>query len=258
MSWYEKLMEAARKEGKTRLINDRENKRLYLERLHLHPRWLTLWLFRANLHCIHASDDPADGLHDHPWPFITIILKGGYYEHLKNGERKWRKPGSIIFARSKRLHRLELRKRLKPGYYGYLNYLECKFTEETPCWTLFIMGPRFNKSWRFLIDGKFFDHKEWLRKREEAPKVYYVDVVHSNNIDQQIASRLHRKQLSNSSIYAVLSKMDDKKEDEEEHKEYMRSFGYHRTQNEMPYSVSIETQNDKALKAYKNYQKGKN
>jgi hypothetical protein len=34
--------------------------------------------FSIKLHNILQSDDAC--LHDHPWPFISIILRGGYYE----------------------------------------------------------------------------------------------------------------------------------------------------------------------------------
>src|SRR3954465_13658675 len=46
-------------------------------------RW-TLFGARSNgnvavyLHRFHRSD--ADELHNHPWPFISIILAGGYWE----------------------------------------------------------------------------------------------------------------------------------------------------------------------------------
>lgn len=41
-------------------------------------RWvLNLGLFAIRLHHWSGSDDERH-LHDHPWPFLTIVLKGGY------------------------------------------------------------------------------------------------------------------------------------------------------------------------------------
>lgn len=81
--------------------------------------------FSIKYHKILASDDPCN--HDHPWPFVTIILKGGYFEwtpiHQEDsGERMdsgmgvdgmpenchFHKPGSIMYRPADWIHRLEL------------------------------------------------------------------------------------------------------------------------------------------------------
>lgn len=98
------------------------------------------------LHHIHRSDDDR-ALHDHPWKNVSIVLKGGYFEHrpmfptfyardLKlNGtaetESLWRGPGSIVFRAATALHRLEIPKGSPDG-----------------AWTLFITGPRV-REWGF-------------------------------------------------------------------------------------------------------------
>jgi hypothetical protein len=62
-----------------------------------------------------SPDRPTD-FHDHPWPYLTIILRGGYTEvtpvydrsGLYLGEkRKWYKPGSVLFRRARSWHYLE-------------------------------------------------------------------------------------------------------------------------------------------------------
>lgn len=78
-------------------------------------------------HQILQSDDVCP--HDHPWGFITIILKGGYYEwtpvtqsergkvlHNRVGVdgdievQRWHGAGSIMYRPAKWRHRLELKK----------------------------------------------------------------------------------------------------------------------------------------------------
>ncbi len=50
------------------------------------PYLLRWWVIPRNrvlnvyLHCILRSDDDR-ALHDHPWPFVSIILRNGYVEH---------------------------------------------------------------------------------------------------------------------------------------------------------------------------------
>lgn len=93
-------------------------------------------LFSVKLHKIVLSDDEC--LHDHPWAFMTIILKGGYYEISDNeGVRKntFYKPGSILFRPATWVHRLQL----KVDEDGY----------EIPCHTLFFNFKRV-REWGFI------------------------------------------------------------------------------------------------------------
>jgi hypothetical protein len=96
----------------------------------------------ARVHCILRSDD-ARAFHDHPWPYLTIILKGGYYEvrpmYDKSGlylgdETKWHGPGSILFRPAKSWHRLVI-------------------LEGQPAWTVFITG-KYQQRWGFLPQPK--------------------------------------------------------------------------------------------------------
>lgn len=81
------------------------------------PKWLP---FNILIHRILDNDHGA-GVHNHPCPYITIILTGGYWETLKEG-RHWRPPGYIGFRSADTKHRVDI----KPG--------------ATPI-TLFIQGP---------------------------------------------------------------------------------------------------------------------
>jgi len=76
---------------------------------------------RMCLHVFHRSD--ADDLHDHPWPFISVILWRGYREvtpwrraysgppsdggpEFRRCKRVW--PGMILFRPAAHIHRVEL------------------------------------------------------------------------------------------------------------------------------------------------------
>lgn len=92
--------------------------------------------FNAYVHRFHRSDDDR-ALHDHPWPWCSIILSGGYIEHtIAAGgvhRRKWQAPGTMRFGVPRAAHRIEL-------------------VESFPClWearTLFIRGPKV-REWGF-------------------------------------------------------------------------------------------------------------
>lgn len=71
----------------------------YLVRL----RILQTPLFAFYLHWILRSDDRERGLHDHPWDFVSVILRGGYVEHTSTG-RKWYGPGSVLYRRAEAFH----------------------------------------------------------------------------------------------------------------------------------------------------------
>ena len=75
----------------------------YLERFYL----LTVGSFSAFGHIFHM-DDP-DPLHEHPWPWGRIILRGRYREHYHDGTCEDFGPGHIVWHRHELvLHRVEL------------------------------------------------------------------------------------------------------------------------------------------------------
>lgn len=106
-------------------------------------------LLGARVHHILRSDD-GRVFHDHPWWYLTIILRGGYWEVrpvFVDGvasycARTWRGPGSVLLRRAASWHRLEL----PPG--------------ET-AWTLFCTGPKV-QHWGFLVGRKKVGWREYL------------------------------------------------------------------------------------------------
>jgi hypothetical protein len=97
--------------------------------------------FNVFIHQFMSSDEPI--LHDHPWWFFTIILKGGYWEHLRDGSRVWRRPGSFRFNR------------------GTFHWIEIPESGKT--WSLFIRG-RKTREWGFLENNVWVHWKEYLDK----------------------------------------------------------------------------------------------
>ena len=86
--------------GRKLVIMDRINNEPYLERYYIFLKDRTRFPFNVFLHRFLKSD--PDDVHDHPWPYATLILKGGYWEWIpqfnSKGEKiceiaKWRAPG---------------------------------------------------------------------------------------------------------------------------------------------------------------------
>ena len=59
------------------------------------------------------ADDHGEGVHSHLCPYITIILRDGYWETLKQG-KFWRPVGYIGFRSANNLHRVDLKLGTKP------------------------------------------------------------------------------------------------------------------------------------------------
>ena len=74
--------------------------------------------FGLYVHWFQTSDD--DCLHDHPWPFLTIILRGGYWEGTPGPGRdrvtvsRWHGPGSVHVRPARWLHRIAIDPARKP------------------------------------------------------------------------------------------------------------------------------------------------
>lgn len=108
-------------------------------------RWRLLecpW-FRVFFHRILRSDSDRH-LHDHPFNFVSLIVRGGYWEYrpnpsmLRADKAQWHGFGEIIFRRATDLHRLVL---------------------DRPAWTIVIAGRRL-RPWGFQTE------RGWVAWRE--------------------------------------------------------------------------------------------
>ena len=137
---YLKLLE---KLGRKRLVLDRgpthpeyHKAKPWMNRYYVlfknRPKWFP---FNIIVHEM-LDDDHGKGVHNHMCPYITIVLKDGYWETLSDGKH-WRPPGYIGFRSADDFHRVNL----KPG---------------TKPLTIFIPGPfGFRKKSRAAYDQDF-------------------------------------------------------------------------------------------------------
>jgi len=131
-----------------RIIMDRQCNEPLLTRYYLFLKDRKRFPFNAFLHKFHKGD-PGD-VHDHPWPYFTLILAGGYYEWvlLDNAEvRKWRGPGHFRFCSANSYHRIELKEGVTP-------------------WTLFMPGPQ-TREWGFLVKDKWIHNDHYLETNKQ-------------------------------------------------------------------------------------------
>ena len=73
------------------------------------PKWFP---FNIIIHEM-LDNDHGEGVHNHLCPYITVVLKEGYWETLKNGKH-WRPPGYVGFRSADNLHRVDLEPGTKP------------------------------------------------------------------------------------------------------------------------------------------------
>lgn len=144
------------KMGRKRIVLDRQSREPYLERYYLFLKDRNRFPFNIFLHRFLKSD--PDHTHDHPWSYATVILKGGYWEHIPteygplrspdgnlNTKRVWRGPGHFRICSADSFHRIEL-------------------NPEVECWTLFMPG-RQRREWGFDVEGQWIHHEKYLEKR---------------------------------------------------------------------------------------------
>jgi len=138
-----------------RVILDRQSFKPYLIRYYVFLKDRKRFPFNIFVHKFLKSD--PDDVHDHPWPYATLILKGGYYEWVpkfdkagrKIGEiRHWRGPGHLRISKATSYHRIELNSKIE-------------------CWTLFMPGPQ-RKEWGFLVDNKWIPNEQYFQLRKST------------------------------------------------------------------------------------------
>ena len=102
MKWFLNTLDRL---GRKRIVMDRQNDEPYLERYYLFLKDRKRFPFNVFLHKFLKSD--PDDVHDHPWPYATLILKGGYHEWTPLFNREGKKiakhangvgPGIFVFV----------------------------------------------------------------------------------------------------------------------------------------------------------------
>lgn len=129
--------------------------------------YMIRWSFTPfiKLHKFVSSDDSC--MHDHPWWFISIVLRGGYWDVTqitapKEGHAQWVKkifkgPGSLMFRKPLHLHRVELHEE------WIQRTPESKVLTYKPCWTLVINGPD-QREWGFMTRTGWIEWKKFFER----------------------------------------------------------------------------------------------
>ena len=149
------LLKLLERLGRKRIVMDRVENEPYLERYYLFLRERDRFPFNVFLHKFLKSD--PDDVHDHPWPYATLVLKGGYWEWIphfdtvgrKIGEYQvWRGPGHFRVSKARSFHRIEL-------------------DPDITAWTLFMPGPK-QRDWGFLVRNQWIQWEEYLKQRKSV------------------------------------------------------------------------------------------
>ena len=139
--------------GVPHVVIERSVGQVYMRRWWILPRnnWCNIYLHQFLL-----SDEPR--LHDHPYSWISIVLKGGYFENLYKRACRVVLPGSIRYGKATDLHYITLFPDWSKG--------NLRGTSLRPAWTIFITGRR-KRDWGFLILDKWVPWRQVLRNGSE-------------------------------------------------------------------------------------------
>lgn len=112
-------------------------------------RWVigTPW-FLVRLHHIMRSDNDRH-FHDHPFSFVSFILRGGYVEYTPHRSPRRFGPGSVVRKKSTDLHFLKLL--------------------GGPAWTLVFTTP-YHREWGFQTEDGWISaakYDDWLAERDD-------------------------------------------------------------------------------------------
>lgn len=128
--------------GRYRIWQDVDGeRRVYMDRFYL---WRCKW-FSIRFHKLLISDMDRH-LHDHPWNWFTIMIKGSYIETTARGE-KTVKAGRVNGHKARTAHKLTL------------------LTSEV--WTIFVTGGKF-REWGFHTEDGWVFHKDYLGEGKET------------------------------------------------------------------------------------------
>lgn len=134
-----------------RRLTLRHDGRSFLER-----RGLDLGPVGVYVHHI-AGPDPGLDLHDHPWPFVSLILRGGYVEQVADTREPW-------LVRLRKWHRWSVHR---------MPFTIChRIVQAEPgTWTLIVRG-RKSRTWGFYLvdEGRWtpWDHYDYEARRPSS------------------------------------------------------------------------------------------
>jgi hypothetical protein len=115
----------------------------------LNTRWGSLYI-----HQIARSDEDLH-MHDHPWDFWSLILRGGYTEQAMPEGKDFLiltncVPGTLVMRKAKDFHRIKL-----------LNPLDST-------WSLVWTGSRIHEPWGYHTFDGWVSNQEYRRMKREG------------------------------------------------------------------------------------------
>jgi len=111
-----------------------------------HRTTLNLGLFSIRFHEWHRSDDKRN-MHDHPWHFLTLVIRGSYVDVSEQGRDQLRL-GSIRFRRATHKHYVEV--------------------PVGGAWTILLTTPKI-REWGFWVKGVFRRPLKYFGKWHHPP-----------------------------------------------------------------------------------------
>lgn len=172
---------------------------------YMHRYYLLEWPWRIRIHEILRSDEDRD-MHDHPYDFVSIMLKGGYIEtaHMSHDElerlfldtadheepchcskcaiidsgppfesKRAYRPGAIRRLKAEDAHRIQLNtKWLDSG----------TLLTVVPAWTLIFAGP-IRREWGFHTQDGWMHWKAYLDKKFGPGKWQAADLELRKEMD---------------------------------------------------------------------------
>ena len=106
----------------------------------LKTRWFSIYI-----HGIYAADQDKH-LHNHPWDYKSIVLKGSYIEETNNGVNIL-KFGTVTSRIGKDYHKI-------------------KSLLTKSVYTLFIVSP-IKRIWGYQVDGSWVNHEEYRKRKNQ-------------------------------------------------------------------------------------------
>jgi hypothetical protein len=107
----------------------------------LKTRWFSIYI-----HGIYEADQDKH-LHNHPWDYKSIVLKGSYIEETLTGNNVMR-PLKMVTRDGKDYHKI-------------------KELKSKSVYTLFIVSP-VKRIWGYLVDGSWMNHEEYREKKNKG------------------------------------------------------------------------------------------
>jgi hypothetical protein len=108
------------------------------------------WRFECPLGSVRVhhwlGSDDQRAWHDHPWWFLTFVVRGGYADCTPSGTEHLRAPA------------VRFRSALHQHY----------VVPEPEAWTILLTGPKVRK-WGFWRDGRFTKANKWFFREGHHP-----------------------------------------------------------------------------------------